>query len=191
MSIATAGGDDGRTSLIGGTRLSKADALVEAYGTIDELVAQMGFARSICEHDHARTLTRDLQQQLFGICEAIASSSPGGRARASVSSSWVDALTAEVHRLEQLDGIVLDWAIPGAHAGAAAYDVARTICRRAERAVVRLAESGRTVDRQVVPYLNRLSDLLWLVSRVVEHDAGADGRLRSDGTPASPWSRAW
>jgi cob(I)alamin adenosyltransferase len=85
-----------------------------------------------------------------------------------------------------------DWSIPGEHAAAAAYDVARTVCRRAERCVVRLIDEGETVDPNVLPYLNRLSDLLWLFGRKLELDAGVSGSLRSANEKGGPrWSRAW
>ena len=75
---------------------------------------------------------------------------------------------------------------------AAAYDVARTVCRRAERCLVRLIESGETVAPAVLPYLNRLSDLVWLLGRKIEHDAGIDGSLRAlTGKSGNRWSRAW
>ena len=83
------------------------------------------------------------------------------------------------------EGILSDWSLPGDHAAAAAYDVARTVCRRAERAVVRLGETGDEVNSHVVPYLNRLSDLLWLMGRLLELRAGLDTRLR-DGEHTGP-----
>ncbi len=103
----------------------------------------------------------------------------------------VEALTAHVTRIEAMEGILSDWSLPGEHAAAAAYDVARTVCRRAERAVVRLGETGVEINPQVVPYLNRLSDLLWLFGRLLELRAGLDTRLRDDGHEGPRWSRAW
>src|SRR5918992_1205170 len=107
------------------------------------------------------------------------------------TDAMVEQLTAHVHRIEATEGILSDWSLPGDHAAAAAYDVARTVCRRAERAVVRLAETGVEINPHVVPYLNRLSDLLWLMGRLLELRAGLDSRLR-DGEHTGPrWSRAW
>ena len=103
----------------------------------------------------------------------------------------VDGLTAHVHRIEATDGILADWSIPGEHPASAAFDVARTVCRRAERQVVRLIESGDPVNPQILAYLNRLSDLLWLLGRLIEKHAGVDARLRDDKTPGAKWSRAW
>ncbi|MCA1622941.1 MAG: ATP:cob(I)alamin adenosyltransferase [Acidobacteria bacterium] len=94
-------------------------------------------------------------------------------------------------RIEKTEGILSDWSLPGDVASAAAFDVARTMCRRAERCVVRIAEMGETVDRQVITYLNRLSDLLWLIGRLLEMKAGVDSRLRDDEHAGNKWSRAW
>ena len=192
MSIATKHGDKGDTRLIGGARVSKADLRVEAYGTVDELGASMGFARSICEDAEVRELTKSIQRELFTVAGAIASPKGGAESATTyVSPEMVEALTAHVTRIESTEGILSDWSLPGDHAAAAAYDVARTVCRRAERAVVRLAETGVELNPHVVPYLNRLSDLLWLLGRLLELRAGLDTRLRDDEHTGPRWSRAW
>jgi cob(I)alamin adenosyltransferase len=190
MSIATTHGDTGQTSLIGGHRVSKATRRVEACGTLDELVSQMGFARSLCGHADTGALLKDLQRQLFLVSEEIASGD-GSSATALVTAAHVDALTAHVHRLEAESSAVLDWTLPGEDPAGAALDVARTVCRRAERVVVSLADVGELAPSHVVPYLNRLSDLLWLLGRVVEHAAGVDARLRDPHAAGPRWSRAW
>ena len=102
----------------------------------------------------------------------------------------VDALTTHVERIEAIPGMLSDWAVPGGHAAAAAFDVARTVCRRAERLVVALRDSVEPVDPVILAYLNRLSDLLWLLGRQLEKEAGVDARLREDGSGPG-WSRAW
>ena len=109
-----------------------------------------------------------------------------------IDPALVDRLTTEVHRIEAIEGILADWSIPGEHRVAAAFDVARTICRRAERALVRLLDAGVVVQPAILPYLNRLSDLLWLLSRKLEHDAGVNASLRDvTGKPGNRFSRAW
>jgi cob(I)alamin adenosyltransferase len=190
MSIATRTGDTGETGLIGSRRVSKADLRVEVCGCLDELISQMGFARSICEHADARALVEHLQRQLFLVAEEVAS---GDRDAAPVlvEAAHVEALTQHVHDLEARPGMAGDWTLPGGHTGAAALDVARTVCRRAERALVRLKDAGETVGPHVVPFVNRLSDLLWLLGRVVEHAAGVDARMRGPDQPGPRWSRAW
>ena len=192
MSIATKHGDKGDTGLIGGARVSKADLRVEAYGTVDELGAAMGFARSICEDAEVGELTKSIQRELFTVAGAVASPAGGQESPTTyVTSEMVEALTAHVARIEATEGILSDWSLPGDHAAAAAYDVARTVCRRAERAVVRLSETGVELNPHVVAYLNRLSDLLWLMGRLLELRAGLDTGLRDDAHRGPRWSRAW
>ena len=192
MSIATKHGDKGETGLIGGARVSKAELRVEAYGTVDELGAALGFARSICEDAEVRELTKAIQRELFTVAGAIASPAGGAESPTTyVTPEMVETLTAHVKRIEATEGILSDWSLPGEHAAAASYDLARTVCRRAERAVVRLSETGVEINPQVVPYLNRLSDLLWLMGRLLELRAGVNARLRDDEHEGPRWSRAW
>ena len=192
MSISTMRGDSGETSLAGGVRVSKASARVETYGTIDELNSSMGFARSICEDAEVAAFTRSVQQELFKIGSSLATPTESPKPQIVIDPALVDRLTAEVHRIEAIGGILADWSIPGEHRAAAAYDVARTICRRAERALVRLQEAGAVVQPAILAYVNRLSDLLWLYGRKLEHDAGVSGSLRdSTGKQGNRFSRAW
>ena len=192
MSIATKHGDKGTTGLIGGARVSKADLRVEAYGTIDELGSAMGFARAVCDDAEVRALTKEIQRELFVVSGAVANPlSAESAPNTYVTPAMVEALTAHVQRIEATEGILADWSLPGEHVAAAAYDVARTVCRRAERCVVRLGESGAEVNESVVPYLNRLSDLLWLLGRLLELRAGVNARLRDEEHGGPRWSRAW
>lgn len=191
MSIATKHGDTGQTSLIGGMRVSKGDLQVEAYGSIDELISVMGFARSICEDAEVRDLTKAIQRELFAVSSTVATVPDKRRGTSPVTDEMVEALTTQVHSIEAIEGILADWSLPGEHAVAAAFDVARTVCRRAERLVVRLAESGGESYPQVIAYLNRLSDLLWLFGRLLELRAGVDARLRDEANSGPKWSRAW
>ncbi len=188
MSIATELGDDGQTGLIGGARVSKANGRVEAYGTVDELGSFLAFARSVCEDAEIRNWTEEIQRTLFRVGAALAAP-PGATKAPPIGPGDVDGLTILVHSLEARPGIVADWSLPGAHTGAAAFEMARTVCRRAERAAVRLDESGAGVDAAVLAYLNRLSDLLWLFARVLELGAGVESKLRENS--GSSWSRAW
>src|SRR6266853_2909631 len=160
MSISTMRGDGGETSLAGGVRVSKASARVETYGTIDELISSLGFARSICEDAEIAALTKNVQQDLFKIGSSLATPTESPKPQILIEPALVDRLTAEVHRIEAIDGMLADWSIPGEHRAAAAFDVARTICRRAERALVRLQEAGAVVQPAMLAYINRLSDLL-------------------------------
>jgi cob(I)alamin adenosyltransferase len=191
-SISTMRGDAGETSLAGGVRVSKASLRVETYGTIDELNASLGFARAICEDADVAAFTKTVQQDLFRIGSSLATPAESPKPQVVIDPAVVDRLTAEVHRIEAIEGMLADWSIPGEHRVAAAYDVARTICRRGERALVRLQESGADVQPAMLAYLNRLSDLLWLIGRKLEHDAGVSGSLREvTGKAGNRFSRAW
>lgn len=191
MSIATETGDDGTTALIGGVRVSKGDIRVEAYGTLDELNAALGVARSQCMDAEVASATEQIQRTLFRVGAALSRPEGDARAMEDVRNEDVDLLTAQVHTLEAIEGILSDWSLPGAQRESAAYEVARTVCRRAERCIVRLQESGRSVPPAVLRYTNRLSDLLWLFGRVLEHRAQVDSRLRDDSKTGPNWSRAW
>jgi cob(I)alamin adenosyltransferase len=191
MSIATTTGDKGKTALIGGERVAKSDLRVEAYGTIDELGASLGFARSIAGDAEINELTKSIQRELFMVAGSVANPNFMNAPKPYLTPEMIERLTLEVHRIEKIEGILSDWSLPGDVTAAAAFDVARTIARRAERCVVRLQEAGESVDAQAVTYLNRLSDLLWLIGRLLELNAGVNSALRDDENAGKRWSRAW
>ena len=191
MSIATMRGDGGQTGLTGGVRVSKASPRVEAFGTIDELISTMGFARSICANQEIAAATKRIQKELFKVASAISTPPESPKGIPPVEDALVDALTTHVHAIEAMPGILGDWTLPGEDPASAAFDVARTVCRRSERLVVGLVDNGMELQPNVVRYLNRLSDLLWLFGRQIEKEAGKDARLRDENTPGPRWSRAW
>src|SRR5438045_2687032 len=185
MSIATKRGDSGQTGLAGGVRVSKSDLRVETYGTVDELNTVLGFARSICRNVEIKTWTEEIQRTLFRLGSNLATTPESKKQPPTISGEDVDRLTDLVHKIEATEGLVSDWSLPGAHPEAAAYEMARTTCRRAERIVVRFIESGGQVDSNALAYLNRLSDLIWLFGRLLEVEAGIDSRLRDEQLPGS------
>jgi cob(I)alamin adenosyltransferase len=191
MSISTRRGDSGQTDLVGGVRTSKASLRVESYGTIDELISQLGFVRSIAPDAGHRDLVKETERTLFLVCALLATPPDFGRQRPEIDAEAVDAVDRHIRELESSGLPRSDWTVAGDHPAAAAMDVARTVCRRAERHTVRLAESGEFVDPNVLRYLNRLSDMFWLVARQMEFRARVDGRLRTGDHPGKPWSRAW
>jgi cob(I)alamin adenosyltransferase len=191
-SISTMRGDAGDTSLAGGLRVSKASVRVDAYGTIDELISTLGVARSSCGDGDIQTLVKSIQEDLFKLGSSLATPNESPKPQVVVDAAMVERLTTEVHRLEAVDGILADWSLPGGDRTAAEFDVSRTVCRRAERAIVRLQESGTAVQPTILAYVNRLSDLLWLCARKVEADAHVNGSLReATGRPGNRFSRAW
>ena len=190
-SIATKQGDGGQTGLAGGMRVSKSNLRVETYGTVDELNSFLGLARSVCQDQEIRSTTKQIQKDLFKLGSALATVPGSKKGAPLITEEMVNRLTDEVHKIEAIEGVLSDWSIPGEHVASAHYDVARTICRRAERSIVRLSESGEEVDPWMVAYVNRLSDLLWLFSRLLEFRAGVDASLRDEEHKGPRWSRAW
>ena len=190
-SISTRRGDDGSTGTPGGERTSKADLRVEASGSIDELNATIGVARAFCEDAEIAALARSIQRDLFAVGSAVSTKPGARRPIPEIAKTMVERLDAAVEKLEAEPGILRDWSISGEYRGSAAFDLARTVARRAERNAVRLVTAGEKIQPTVLAYLNRLSDVLWLCARVVEARAGVDARLRDADHPGPPWSRAW
>jgi cob(I)alamin adenosyltransferase len=198
-SIATKQGDAGTTGLIGGHRTSKADPRVESYGDVDELNSSLGFARSICPHQDIRDWTETVQKTLFRVGAALATPPENRKKDPVMTQADVDFLTSLVDQIEALPNILHDWSLPGANTQSAAYEIARTVCRRAERAAVRLQQIGSEQDPEgpawVLPealaYLNRLSDLIWLFGRLIELRANVDSTLRDEKHAGPGFSRAW
>lgn len=191
MSIATKRGDAGQTGLAGGIRVSKASTRVEAYGNVDELISTVGFARSICPDEQIRIFLKEVQRELFSLGSALATPPESSKTPPVITAEMVERLTAEIHRIEAIEGVLADWSIPGEDACSAALDVARAVCRRAERGVVLFGESGESVSPEILAYLNRLSDLLWIEGRLVELGKGVDATLRTGDKSGPRWSRAW
>jgi cob(I)alamin adenosyltransferase len=191
MSISTKRGDGGQTGLSGGIRISKADLRVESYGSVDELNTALGFARSICSDKQIAEWTETIQRTLFRVGSALATPPESKKQPPGITNEDVDMLTDLVHKIEATEGILADWSLPGAYTESAAYEVARTVCRRAERAAVRFVENGGVVQPTILPYLNRLSDVIWLFGRLIEVNAGIESRLRPEAKGGPKWSRAW
>jgi cob(I)alamin adenosyltransferase len=151
----------------------------------------LGFARSICNNKEICAWTEEIQRTLFRVGGALATPPENQKNAPVISPDDVATLTKLVHQIEATEGILSDWSLPGANTESAAYEVARTVCRRAERNTVRLSENGVEVNPQIIAYLNRLSDLIWLFGRLIELNAGIDARLRTGDTSGPQWSRAW
>jgi cob(I)alamin adenosyltransferase len=171
--IYTQAGDDGMTDAFLGGRVSKGAELVDAYGDVDEAVAVLGVARSLCTEPLLAALLLELQRDLF-VAGADLAANPDKRGRLQPGVSLVTAdMTMRLER--HIDDLVAErplrpvFIVPGTTPSSAAIDHARTVVRRAERQVVRAGELGHTVNTEVVRYLNRLSDLAFVLAR---HAAG-------------------
>lgn len=178
-SIATKTGDDGTTALMFGRRVPKTDPRIAANGACDELNAALGLVRAFCPDPLVTAAVLPIQKELVALMGEIAVA-PEDRERylaqgyPVITASMADALTAQIDDLEKNHHIsYAGWATPGATPGSAVLDLARTACRRAERAVCECRERGLPASDEIVRYLNRLSDLCWLWARFVETKAGA------------------
>jgi cob(I)alamin adenosyltransferase len=172
--LYTRTGDRGETRLLDGSRVPKSDPRVEAYGDIDELNAWLGFARTAgLDAELARTLD-ELQRDLFAVGAQLADPRrqvAGRVAKVELGEEHVRRLEAAIDRLEADLPPLRRFILPGGSPAGAALHVARTICRRAERRIVALGVE--TVPPVVLAYLNRLSDLLFVLARTANHRAGA------------------
>ncbi|HVZ47802.1 MAG TPA: cob(I)yrinic acid a,c-diamide adenosyltransferase [Gemmatimonadaceae bacterium] len=174
--IYTRTGDDGRTALFGGGRVTKDDLRVQAYGDVDELNAVIGQARSVEMMPRIDEVLAPVQRDLFAIGALLATPHPEDHRKQLEKAKLTDRRIAQLEQaiddgeeeLEPLKAFIM----PGGTAKASALHVARTVCRRAERSVVRLRQSEE-VPQIVVVYLNRLSDLLFVLARVANRRAGA------------------
>ena len=183
MRIYTKKGDDGTTGLLfGGDRVSKADPRTDAYGTVDEAVSALGLARAaigtVTDRTEARLaeLSLRLQRELFVVGAEIATHVDRRDRLADgvsrVTAAMVQALEGEIDELEGMVEQPKEFVLPGETMTGAALDLARTTVRRAERRCVALAGDGGLPDSLVLPYLNRLADLLFVMARA------ADGGFR-------------
>jgi cob(I)alamin adenosyltransferase len=177
MSIVTKTGDKGETSLMYGHRVSKGDARVDAYGCVDELTAALGLARSIATDKFVSDEILAAQKDLIVVMGELATA-PSDRERYAkdgfyiTTSAMVDRVTAVIEGLETDESLYpKDWVIPGETRASAALDFARVTCRRAERHIAAFSTSDREFNIEILRYLNRLSDLCWVLARYVEKDS--------------------
>jgi cob(I)alamin adenosyltransferase len=173
LKIYTKTGDQGTTGLLGSGRVPKDDLRIEAYGTIDELNAVLGQVRALGLDPAADDLAAHLQDELFVLGSALADPDPAGRFHNAIGDGHVGRLEEAIDVMDSELTPLRAFILPGGSPAAAGLHLARTICRRAERVVVRLARHpGSSVPSAVLVYLNRLSDLLFVLARVVNQRAG-------------------
>jgi cob(I)alamin adenosyltransferase len=173
MSIATKTGDAGTTGLMFNRRVSKCHPRVEAYGSVDELNAALGLARASAQHPFIRENLLSVQKDLVTIMGELATLVEDlpkyvQKGFSLVSAALTEKLDVLVKEIEAQKVSFHGWATPGDTESSAALDVARTTCRRAERRVCALHEADQLRNPDVIIYLNRLSDVLWLMARWVE-----------------------
>ena len=173
MKIYTRGGDDGTTGLYGGVRVSKADKRVEAYGTVDELNAALGWVRAGRPSENIDATLAAAQETCFRLGAWLASVPGKDPGVPSVNDEDVEAFEAAIDAMENQLEPLKTFILPGGSELGARLHVARTVCRRAERAIVALAAvSSAEVPGVAMRWVNRLSDLLFVQARWVNHRAG-------------------
>jgi cob(I)alamin adenosyltransferase len=188
MKIYTKTGDKGTTSLIGGERVSKTDLRVEAYGTVDELTAFLALlADTLCTDERCTAVTslgnvlteslvseiRGIESQLMTVAALLAIGEGGEGKVAPIADERVEALERAIDRMQAEIPAITKFTIPGGHRTVSLCHVCRTICRRAERAALR-ANDVATVDSSVFRYLNRLSDYLYNLGRLLTERLGVE-----------------
>ncbi len=174
MKIYTKTGDSGTTSLLGGTRLSKANIRIDSYGNVDELNAWIGMLRDQPVNQGRRAMLKEIQDRLFTIGSHLASEPDQTRKRLpDLHEADVEVLEKEMDAMDAALPPLRAFVLPGGHPSVSYGHVARTVCRRAERAVI-LLHDHEPVEEIIIHYLNRLSDYLFMLSRLMTQELGAE-----------------
>lgn len=174
MKIYTKTGDQGETSLYGGKRVSKADIRIESYGTIDELNSYIGLLGDFEINKKRKNLLKEIQDRLFTIGAALAADpDKPSLKKPDLLETDLELLEREIDIMQESLPEMKFFILPGGHKNVSFCHLARTVCRRAERLVVVLAETD-SVEMLVMMYLNRLSDYLFVLSRAMAMELGVD-----------------
>lgn len=174
--IYTKTGDKGQTSLIGGTRISKSSLRIEAYGTVDELNSYIGWAGDYQKENEVIALIREIQDRLFTIGSALACD-PRKEIKMRLPDLKEEDITLLEKAIDKINDIVppmRSFILPGGNEAISVCHVARCVCRRAERLCVGMEEQGEFVAPLIIPYLNRLSDYLFMLARYTAHQLGIE-----------------
>jgi len=182
MKIYTRKGDDGSTGLLGGRTVSKADPRVDAYGLVDETNAVLGWARAALPPPRVDEVLARIQVTCFGVGAWLATAPGADPGVLAITAGDVEALELAIDRLEEGLAPLKHFVLPGGCEAGARLHVARTVARRAERAVAALA-AAEAVPAPILAWLNRLSDYLCVAARAANADAGVDETL---WTPRDP-----
>ena len=173
MKIYTRTGDKGQTGLLGGTRVAKDDPRIEAYGTVDELNSHLGMLRDLAAPHHGEFII-NIQNILFAIGSRLASANEAEATKFKVPPVTEDEITALERAMDAMDKDLepmRNFILPGGHIAISQAHICRTVCRRAERRVVQLSANSE-LDGTILRYLNRLSDLLFVMARHLGHVHG-------------------
>ncbi|MBN2166936.1 MAG: cob(I)yrinic acid a,c-diamide adenosyltransferase [Marinilabiliaceae bacterium] len=168
--VYTKGGDSGKTSLIGGTRVSKNNDRLEAYGTIDELNSFIGTIWAFDIEPSVKEFIWKIQNQLFVIGAYLATDDSVSdlKQHLKADNNEIELLELEMDRMESDLQVLTNFVLPGGHQAVSACHICRTVCRRAERRIISLSDVYN-VDPWVIKYVNRLSDYLFVLSRYLSN----------------------
>jgi cob(I)alamin adenosyltransferase len=172
--IYTKTGDKGETGLFGGARVPKSHIRVEAYGSVDELNAHIGLLRDVIDTSQYKSILKDIQDRLFTIGAVLASDPEKPMMTPDIKKEDIQILENQIDMMEEALPPLKNFILSGGHTTVSFCNIARTVCRRAERAVVALnimeQADGRAIDPLSMEYLNRLSDYLFVLSRKIALD---------------------
>ena len=167
LKIYTKTGDLGKTSLIGGTKVSKSNIRIETYGTIDELNSCIGLVSDHCNDAHSKTILKEIQDRLFTIGSSLACD-PDKEQKLKIpdlKETDIELLEKEIDAMNEKLPEMKHFILPGGHVAVSTIHIARCVCRRAERWCVNMQEQNLFVDPLIIKYLNRLSDYLFTLAR--------------------------
>ncbi len=171
--IYTRKGDGGETSLLGGSKVPKFHLKIECYGTVDELNSVIGMLRDLSDCAHCKDSLLEIQDRLFTIESLLAADSEESmKGLPLIAERDIEFLEKEIDRMNEGLPELTQFILPGGHVAVSWSHIARTVCRRAERLIVRLSVDDR-VDEILIRYINRLSDYLFVIGRRLSHDLGA------------------
>ena len=176
MKIYTKTGDGGKTSLIGGTKVSKSNIRIEAYGTVDELNSYIGLVCDSITDDASKKILKEIQDRLFTIGSCLACD-PDKETKMKIPDlheADIVLLEKEIDKMNEVLPEMRSFILPGGHVSISTTHIARCVCRRAERCCVLIGDEGGFVEPLVIKYLNRLSDYLFVLARYVGHQLHID-----------------
>lgn len=173
MPIYTHTGDKGQTSLVGGTRVSKTHLRLEAYGTVDEFSSHLGLLCAMLTDEHDKQFIINIQQTLFDLSTILATEPESRYQPKPLAASLITEIENEIDQIQATLLQLRAFIIPGGTQASAQAHVCRTVCRRAERRILSLAETV-SVDDILLQYMNRLSDYLFVLARKANHSAGVE-----------------
>ena len=175
MKIYTKTGDTGKTSLLGGSRVSKSDLQIEAYGSVDELNSNIGLLRDLVTNEEVKSLLIKIQNKLFTIGAYLANDQKKTTIKLpALNVGIIEVLEQSIDKMEEELEPLTKFILPGGHPSVSQTHICRSVCRRSERSVIRFKDSSENVNPIVIQYLNRLSDYLFVLGRKLAVDLNAE-----------------